>query len=655
MKAIEKDRSRRYQSALKLGEDVKRFLSGDAVDACPPSWSYRAGKLARRHRTALAVATIILLSLSLATITSTYQAIRATRASREAIRNQSLADEQTRIASELLYAADMLAATRAFLAGDHRVVERTLNRHGASDRDYLRGFEWFLLRGLNPVETGILYRSNDRINDFIVLSDGKTVVTGNSSDQLVCIDKISGTKLAEIDAGIGWIYAVSHCTEGQILAAGDNGHVQKISWDSSRSAFTPEAHLQLTERGITSLAVAEAAQTVWFGDERGSIYELDLNAWSARDFAELPGNTEINDLEFSGGHLLAAQSNTLYSKPIQLHTGDEPGGTEWRVDLSSAMAEIRDVELSADGEWIVCGQLLGLVTVIKNGPSPKIEFTQLMPSDVHCVAISPDGDWIAAGDSAGFVHLIPTQIRMASAFLDNSASRQRRLQSWKAHEGKIEQIRFVTQNNKEKLELLSVGRDRKLIVSRPFKNSSTSFHPVEDDPTGNPTDILDSYSLWSKLSLREPATFSQFEEILRNRAKSPLSLRLASENSGDSLLALIDEQSVVMFSGSGDEDPRLIWQAPPGTGGVRLAVSSGARHFAMCVRQEEPRSYRIQVYEVGNAEPNYSIPSDLANDIVFSPSGEVLAYVWNNDIVLLKVNSGERIGPLSGHTIPCKV
>ncbi len=56
MKALEKDRARRYATALELGRDVRRYLDGDPVEASPPSLLYRAGKLRAQHRGALLIA-----------------------------------------------------------------------------------------------------------------------------------------------------------------------------------------------------------------------------------------------------------------------------------------------------------------------------------------------------------------------------------------------------------------------------------------------------------------------------------------------------------------------------------------------------------------------------------------------------------------------
>jgi serine/threonine protein kinase/WD40 repeat protein len=54
MQALEKDRSRRYQTANGLGLDVRRFLDDEPVSASPPSATYRFTKFAKRHRVGVA-------------------------------------------------------------------------------------------------------------------------------------------------------------------------------------------------------------------------------------------------------------------------------------------------------------------------------------------------------------------------------------------------------------------------------------------------------------------------------------------------------------------------------------------------------------------------------------------------------------------------
>ncbi|HZN35096.1 MAG TPA: tetratricopeptide repeat protein, partial [Pirellulaceae bacterium] len=66
MKALEKDRSRRYETATSLAHDLERYLADEPVLACPPSASYRLWKFARRHKAALGTAAVVAAAILLA-------------------------------------------------------------------------------------------------------------------------------------------------------------------------------------------------------------------------------------------------------------------------------------------------------------------------------------------------------------------------------------------------------------------------------------------------------------------------------------------------------------------------------------------------------------------------------------------------------------
>jgi non-specific serine/threonine protein kinase/serine/threonine-protein kinase len=85
MKALEKDRSRRYETANGLARDIERYLHDEAVEACPPSAAYRLRKLARKYRTPLRAAAVCVMLLIAGVAASTWQAIRATRAEAAAL------------------------------------------------------------------------------------------------------------------------------------------------------------------------------------------------------------------------------------------------------------------------------------------------------------------------------------------------------------------------------------------------------------------------------------------------------------------------------------------------------------------------------------------------------------------------------------------
>jgi serine/threonine protein kinase len=83
MKALEKDRTRRYEAANDLAGDVRRYLSGEAVVAAAPDFGYRLRKFTRRHRTPLTFAGLTSLALIAATGISLWQMSRAVTAQRE--------------------------------------------------------------------------------------------------------------------------------------------------------------------------------------------------------------------------------------------------------------------------------------------------------------------------------------------------------------------------------------------------------------------------------------------------------------------------------------------------------------------------------------------------------------------------------------------
>lgn len=92
MKCLEKDRSRRYETANGLARDLEHYLHDEPVLACPPSAGYRLKKLARRHKKVVATASAFVLLLLLGALVSAWQAIRATVAECEARKAQGLAD-----------------------------------------------------------------------------------------------------------------------------------------------------------------------------------------------------------------------------------------------------------------------------------------------------------------------------------------------------------------------------------------------------------------------------------------------------------------------------------------------------------------------------------------------------------------------------------
>ena len=164
MKCLEKDRSRRYESANGLAMDLKRHLNHEPVVARPPSTAYRLQKAWRRNKLVFASGAAVVAALVFGVVVSVWQATVATSAKNQAIRAeagkaeeatianrerdnskaaQSLAENEQQRARRLLYAADMNLAQQALKLNDLGRARRLLDRHRPQPgEEDLRGWEW---------------------------------------------------------------------------------------------------------------------------------------------------------------------------------------------------------------------------------------------------------------------------------------------------------------------------------------------------------------------------------------------------------------------------------------------------------------------------------------------------------------------------------
>jgi serine/threonine protein kinase/WD40 repeat protein len=159
MKALDKDRNRRFETANGLAADVGRFLKGEPVLACPPTLGYRFRKYARKHRVALATGTAIAAALLVGLVLTSWQAVRATNAEHASAAERDTAVKlgreldtklvEIKSANEQIhrsqaqqradqYAWDMQMLPLTWDAGNAGEARRMLERQG----EKFRGFEW---------------------------------------------------------------------------------------------------------------------------------------------------------------------------------------------------------------------------------------------------------------------------------------------------------------------------------------------------------------------------------------------------------------------------------------------------------------------------------------------------------------------------------
>jgi WD40 repeat protein/lipoprotein NlpI/tRNA A-37 threonylcarbamoyl transferase component Bud32 len=205
MKALEKERSRRYETVSGLARDVDRYLSDEAVEACPPSSAYRLRKYAHKYRRMLATAAGFLLLLVCGTVLSIWQAARATRAEilarqerdaaitarataelardlevkarQAAIEAQSEAKNQGDLARYNLYVSQIQLARRCWEDSDPASVRRILSAAVNPSSPDIRNLEWRYLDGL--LHEPLRSISHEATAGPVISPDGRHLATGH--------------------------------------------------------------------------------------------------------------------------------------------------------------------------------------------------------------------------------------------------------------------------------------------------------------------------------------------------------------------------------------------------------------------------------------------------------------------------------------------
>ena len=224
MKALEKDRRRRYETANDFAADIQRYLTDQPVLACPPSSVYRFRKFARRNKAAITTAAVVALALLLGTAISTWQAMRATWAEVQAKANESRAIDHEQKA---------LAAAQAERTAKQAETEQR-RRAEASERQ-VRAHLVEVRRQRNAVSRN-LYCSDLRLG-LVDWNAGN--VARLSSKLLSHVPQAGGDDLR----GWEWYYLLSLCHQEELTLRDYRSPVDTVAWSPDGRYLASAGHL----------------------------------------------------------------------------------------------------------------------------------------------------------------------------------------------------------------------------------------------------------------------------------------------------------------------------------------------------------------------------------------------------------------------------
>jgi WD40 repeat protein/serine/threonine protein kinase len=424
MKALEKDRTRRYETANDFAADVMRYLTDQPVLACPPSARYRFHKFARRNKAVLTTAALVVAALLIGTAVSTWQAVRATQAEVQADSQRKLAEgsanEAVRQRDEVqrqklvvvareeslrryLYAADMTLAWQAWSNAwnndDLDQVRRLLTRHEPdANREDVRSFAWYYLKGLcGQAPRSTLVGHEGKVYHLAISPDGKTLASASQDGTAKLWDLATAQLRLTLRGHTDEVNCVAFAPDGKELATASDDRTVRF-WDPV-SGREHSAHA-LTGFGLPVHRVDFSAdgKLVVTGELSERPNALAATLW---DVSSRQKRVRIE------GHFplaLSPDANTLATTnwDMVVRLWDVAGGKE-RAFLRGHTDNVLTGAFSPDGGTVATGSYDGIVRLWGfNGLQVGLH---RWPGSVHSVAYSPDGRLLAAGYETGAVYL----------------------------------------------------------------------------------------------------------------------------------------------------------------------------------------------------------------------------------------------------------
>ncbi|MBK8979219.1 MAG: protein kinase [Planctomycetes bacterium] len=220
LRAIEKDRARRYQSASALGADIRRYLLDQPVDAGPPSARYRLAKFCRRHRAAVAAAVTVFVLAVVAAAVSTHAAVVADRERQEADRLRAAAERQA-------YVANVFAAEAALQERDSVGARRRLEATPPA----LRGWEWRYFEARIEASESVVQRAGTAPSMMRLSRDGRRLAVGWRDGAVGVYDTVDRELRAEANGFGQGVAALAWANDGDDLyIAPDSGGLFRWRW-----------------------------------------------------------------------------------------------------------------------------------------------------------------------------------------------------------------------------------------------------------------------------------------------------------------------------------------------------------------------------------------------------------------------------------------
>jgi len=643
MKALEKDRARRYESANELAADISRHSAGEPVIAAPPTAFYRLRKLAGRHKAALAMVAAIFVVLIAGAWVSTWQAVRASRAltvaetktiqadiaRAQAVKAQANEVEQTRLAKRqladgLVSQGDALRLSGQTLKAHDRLVQSRSLYQELGLPVMAADMGLFNLAIVSPPAL-MTYSVNTRSVTWSVAfsPDGRTVLSGSLDGTLKLWDIATGKELRKFPGHASGVIGVAFSPDGHTAVSGGYDRALK-RWDIATGKELGTVTVQSSS--MLHMALSPNGQMALCAGDDGVMRLIDVaTGTELRRFSGHPGGMESVAFSLDGRTALSGNDNPVGA----LTLWDIATGKELRT-FSGHSHLVISVAFSPDGRTALSGSGDKTLKLWDIATGKEIRTFSGHTDTVESVAFSPDGGTALSSSDDDTLKLWDIATGME-------------LRTFSGHSGFVHsavfspdgRMAFSGSNDKTlKLWDLSAGKE-----VRTFLGQGGSVQSVAISPDGRMAlsgNQDKTVKLWDIATGRKLRTFSGHTDAVEAVAFAPDG-RIALSGSNDKTLKLWDlstGKELRTFSGHADA-VHGVAITPDG----RTALSGS-----------DDGTLRLWDIATGTEIRRFSGHIDFVTSVAFSPDGRTaLSGSYDATMKLWDVSTGKELHTFSGH------
>ena len=417
MKAMRKDRVRRYRSASEFADDIQNYLNGSPLIAGPETALYRTRKFVRRHVGSVATASLVAAVIIVGLVTSIFLGCRAEQARKQEVNlriqleaalaraeaaekaekmQRGLAEQRAEKYRSSLYAHQITAADIAYREGNGQRLRKLLD---ACPED-LRAWEWERLKYVSDQAVVTIEGDKERVYRLALSPDGKRIVSAGADGAVKTWDAANGSLMMTLRGHEAGVVTAVFSPDGRLISSVGKDKTMRI-WSAQSGEPLTTVKIGTEQDGfyLGPVKFSPNGKVIALGHQDHSIKIID--AENHTESLSLCGHKEhLFSLAFTpdGKHILSASADRT------IRVWDTSTGEQVKV-LQGHEAEVGDLAIDSEGKLVISASNDKTVRIWNLQTGSVLKKFHGHRNGVGAVAFSPDESWVVTGDEGGIIKI----------------------------------------------------------------------------------------------------------------------------------------------------------------------------------------------------------------------------------------------------------